>query len=539
MAATDPFELVLDKLDVKQRNGVTATARCPGPSHANGDRNPSLSVSRADNGGVVMHCHTGCQTSDVLAAMGLQERDLFVPSERPPRTDLRDLLPSTPKRIVTTYDYVDEDGVLLFQVVRDDPKGFWQRRPDGNGGWIRKLGDTRRVLYRLPELLTDLQRGATAFICEGEKDVDALRLAGYTATCNPQGAGKWTKVPDAPQILAGVDVMIVADADNAGRAHAKDVARSLRPVAASVTVLEPATGKDAAEHLAAGRPVDELTIVAGTGPDDPPLERWLLASSDEQPTDSEHADPFPNITFRQIPDPFVIPPLTWLAKGLIVDGTHGEMAGPEKSLKSYIATATDVALAAGVDVLGRWPVTRPTTVLILIGEGGEPAFLRRTSRICTGYGIPIGDIRSRLHYTTQAIPVSSPRFTDGLKQELDATQPTLVHLDPWYAYAPSETDARNLYETGAALERIGALVREGGATLSSTTTTTRPATEPGCVASPWPDTPNGATAGGYSTIANQPTSTAAASSSSSTSAHANGAADHSTSTSTSAATTST
>jgi hypothetical protein len=35
-----------------------------------------------------------------------------------------------------TYDYTDETGELLVQKVRAPPKKFWQRRPDGRGGWI-------------------------------------------------------------------------------------------------------------------------------------------------------------------------------------------------------------------------------------------------------------------------------------------------------------------------------------------------------------------------------------------------------------------
>ena len=40
---------------------------------------------------------------------------------------------STP-RIAAIYDYTDEGGKLLFQVLRHQPKAFKQRRPDGRGG---------------------------------------------------------------------------------------------------------------------------------------------------------------------------------------------------------------------------------------------------------------------------------------------------------------------------------------------------------------------------------------------------------------------
>lgn len=41
---------------------------------------------------------------------------------------------SSTRRIERTFDYVDEQGVLLYEVVRYSPKGFSQRRPDGRRG---------------------------------------------------------------------------------------------------------------------------------------------------------------------------------------------------------------------------------------------------------------------------------------------------------------------------------------------------------------------------------------------------------------------
>ena len=65
------------------------------------------------------------------------------------------ILPATLSGGKATYDYRDEGGQLLFQVVRKTGKRFRQRVPDGRGGWEWKLGDVRRVLYKLPELLAD------------------------------------------------------------------------------------------------------------------------------------------------------------------------------------------------------------------------------------------------------------------------------------------------------------------------------------------------------------------------------------------------
>jgi hypothetical protein len=89
--------------------------------------------------------------------------------------------------IACAYDYVDENGELLFQCVRLHPKNFRQRRRDGHGGWIWNLEGVRRVLFRLPTL----KGAALVLVAEGEKDVLNLVKLGFVATCNPMGAGKW------------------------------------------------------------------------------------------------------------------------------------------------------------------------------------------------------------------------------------------------------------------------------------------------------------------------------------------------------------
>lgn len=48
-------------------------AKCP----AHEDRSPSLSVRCCDDGRWLVHCFAGCDTHDILGAMGLEIADLF------------------------------------------------------------------------------------------------------------------------------------------------------------------------------------------------------------------------------------------------------------------------------------------------------------------------------------------------------------------------------------------------------------------------------------------------------------------------------
>jgi hypothetical protein len=140
--------------------------------------------------------------------------------------------------VIATYDYCDEGGTLLYQKCRWAPNArqrFTLRRPDGNGGWINKLGKVRRVVYRLPEVVETIGLDRPIFIVEGEKDVDNCWKIGIPATCNYDGGGKWHDQQTPP--FAGADVCVITDNDDVGREHGKIVAAKLSGVAKKVRVF--------------------------------------------------------------------------------------------------------------------------------------------------------------------------------------------------------------------------------------------------------------------------------------------------------------
>jgi hypothetical protein len=182
--------------------------------------------------------------------------------------------------ITAAYDYIDEDGVLLFQVVRYEPKNFRQRRPNGRDGWDWNVNGIRRVLYRLPELI-QRSENATVLICEGEKDTDNVRALGFVATTNAGGAGKWRSEYNAT--LRGADVVLVPHNDDAGRHHAEQVAAGLYGIAGRIRVLDlaehwqecPHKG-DVSDWIAAGGTTDALATIIET------LSDWSTSSQNSQ-----------------------------------------------------------------------------------------------------------------------------------------------------------------------------------------------------------------------------------------------------------------
>ena len=241
---TASIEDLLEKLHKVKQSGQGWTALCP----AHPDSTPSLTVGKGAGGKVLVNCHRGCTTNEIVAAVGMSIQDLF-----PDRIE---------KHTATEalYDYTDKDGNLVFQVVRrrtaDGNKDFRQRKPDGAGGWVWTITDLKdKPLYRLPEVLEAVMAGNPVWVVEGEKDADALYERGIVATCNSGGAGKWRQ--NHTDTLKAAKVIISPDLDGPGFRHAQFVRDELEGVAASVRVVAPPEGNDVFAALEKGHsPVD-------------------------------------------------------------------------------------------------------------------------------------------------------------------------------------------------------------------------------------------------------------------------------------------
>ena len=325
-------------------------------------------------------------------------------------------------RTVATYPYVDERGELLFEVVRKEPKDFQQRQPDRKGGWRWNLHGVRRVPYRLPELLS-APADAAVFILEGEKDVDALRSIGLTATCNPCGAGKWR--PEYSAHLPGRKVVIISDADEPGRRHADDVVRHLLPVAGSLRRLE-LPAKDASDWLAAGGSKDELLrLVDATAPVSRPARVPLLVRMSDVAAEA----------------------VQWLWHPRLPLGKVSMLAGNPGDGKSLFVAAVSATITRG----GRWPdgtVCAAGDVVLLNAEDGAADTIRPrldaagadTSRVhlLTGYRDDTDEDGKKRFVTLADL--------DVLDAALAAVRPRFVSVDPVQAYLGSGADMHRANE---------------------------------------------------------------------------------------------
>jgi len=245
-AATEKVLAALSERGIKiHRSGKGWSAQCP----AHDDKNPSLSIATGDDGRCLVNCHAGCETPAILAALGLEMKDLMPERQKPSRhtraTSPATATTATASDFVTADEavaalernlgprsrrwvYADASGIPVGETVRWDPPGTRKQiRPISRRGdrWVIEAIPEPRPLLHLPEIAS-LPDGAWVYVCEGEKAVDAARAVGLVATTSAGGAeaaGKtdWSSMKNKV-------VVILPDNDDAGERYAEEVARLSR-----------------------------------------------------------------------------------------------------------------------------------------------------------------------------------------------------------------------------------------------------------------------------------------------------------------------
>jgi hypothetical protein len=273
--------------------------------------------------------------------------------------------PRAKARIVETYNYTDESGTLLSQVVRYEPKTFRQRRPLPGGGYEWNLKGARHVPYRLPEVLERLAEDRMVMLVEGEKDADRLWSIGVPATTNAMGAGKWRD--ELSEHFAGAHVAIIPDHDAPGMAHAQMVAAALSPIAATVKVVDLVTvwpaipdKGDVSDWLDHGGTAEALHALI----EDSPV--WAPGEADDGAQPQRFA-------LTRFADIRVSTARNYLIKGMLPRSGLAVVWGPPKCGKSFVAFDMAMHIAIGRDYRSRRVQRGIVVYCALEGGGGFPA----------------------------------------------------------------------------------------------------------------------------------------------------------------------
>ncbi len=282
-----PHDCVSNFIDVLRQHGGdpretapgTWKARCP----AHEDSNPSLSITRGDDGRVLVKCFAGCDSAEVVKALGLSQKDLFQRPSHQPKADRvknkEKTVYSSPEAAIerqvrergeptACYVYESREGEEELRVFRFDYTDAGKRSKDFrpvhriDTGWVLGKPPGQLPLYRLPEVI----KAERVCVCEGEKAADRIRKLGLVATTSAFGSHSPGKTDWAP--LSGKEVILMPDNDESGENYIQKVQQLLtqrrpHPTIKILRVSEQwhgegsaPKGADAVEFLNEGMPTD-------------------------------------------------------------------------------------------------------------------------------------------------------------------------------------------------------------------------------------------------------------------------------------------
>ena len=378
-------------------------AKCP----AHDDKKASLSVGKGRDNKIVMKCHAGCNTVDVLEAMGLTESDLFDNSQKP--TQER-------PNVVARYNYTDAQGRILNQKTRFSDKSFSWSHYESGKWWRGRKGDP--VLYNL----SSVTGTKCLYIVEGEKDVETLKIAGIPAVCGADGAGPGKWLPQYTEALRGKQVAVIQDNDKIGKAFAAETANALHGAAASVRVLDltriwselPEHGDttDIVEHFGK-EGFDKIQQLAKDAPEWVPMEVKPIS-------EKKTVEPLKTISAQELQQK-EIPPARFVVVDMLPQGLS-MLASPPKYGKSWFVLDLCLSVASGDVFLNHR--TNKSGCLYLALEDSERRLKDRMSKLLMSRRAPDG-----FNYATSANDISNG-LIEQLQDYLNEHQDTsLIVID--------------------------------------------------------------------------------------------------------------
>ena len=250
--------------------------------------------------------------------------------------------------LVATYPYTDENGVVLYEMLRYSPKTFRARRSEADGSVTWGLDNARRVPQNLPAIVDAIKKKRAIVIVEGEKDAEALNALGFVATTNCGGANwKWT--PDFTGHFGGTArIVIIVDSDAPGRKAAQERAHLLTALCEDVRVLDLAPdrvdGFDVSDWLATGKSARELKLLMS---DAPRYEHRDTPESQQTPAAASGVMSFDDLLKRSSEH------VDWKIEGILRTSGVLLIASRPKVGKSDLARNLAKAIATGSPFLSR------------------------------------------------------------------------------------------------------------------------------------------------------------------------------------------
>jgi hypothetical protein len=158
--------------------------------------------------------------------------------------------------------------------------------------------------------------------------------------------------------------------------------------------------------------------------------------------------------------------MSWTHRGWASHPSHGEMAGPHKSLKSWLEAIEVTCIAAGLPLFGHFDSVTAGPVLVFSGEVADVQYHRRVRHIGRSLGLEEVEIdKLPVHVCDQRANTRSSEFQRALSDGLERIQPVRVSLDPLYSYHGADVEASNVHASAEVRNAVSDLTGEHGASL--------------------------------------------------------------------------
>lgn len=252
------YEEILSRFKIEKRNGDKVQCKCP----CHDDKKASMTITN-NNGKILIHCHAGCSTDDILSSVGLTYSDLHLDD-----IDISDKWKNyvesrAKKHIEAVYNYSScKDGSYAFTKVRLKGKsiiyGILNNDRFTYGLNSKSKKDFFAVYGNLKKIKDAISNGESIFIPEGEKDVDTLTNKGYAAFTYG-GVNDWQS--GFSQLVNGAVVYILADNDEPGRTVAKNILNDIKGVTKNAKIIIPMPDipkADVTDYFEAGHSTEEF-----------------------------------------------------------------------------------------------------------------------------------------------------------------------------------------------------------------------------------------------------------------------------------------
>jgi len=156
--------------------------------------------------------------------------------------------------------------------------------------------------------------------------------------------------------------------------------------------------------------------------------------------------------------------LTYHIPGFLVAGQPCILAGGKKNLKTGLAVALSVALAAKVDFLGHFPVSQACRVGLFSGESGDVTLRETAQRICFAHNLALRDLEN-LVWCFDLPKFNSPTDLRLLREFIERDELKVAILDPVYLCLGADVEAGNMFAVGEMMSRIAEIGKLTGCTI--------------------------------------------------------------------------